>query len=141
MGTTLRIQGEALEALRKVTASRRLRKLLAQHRRTDRAQPVTYTSGDWVYFRRPVDNKGENPYRGPGQVIGALDHSVFIRFGGQVVSAHPADVLKFAADQQQDAPEKDESLGSGVRRAAEPTVGKAKNNDPLAELRKEILGE
>ena len=38
-------------------------------------------------------------------------------------------------------PVKDESLGPGVRRAAEPTVGKAKDIDPLAELRKEILGE
>eukprot|EP00662_Eupelagonemidae_sp_cell21_P008894 gene8894-2051_t len=93
MGVTLRVQAEALEALRKVTSSRRLRKLLAQHRRPDRASPVTFTQGDWVYFRRPVDNKGDNPYRGPGQVIGALDHTVYVAFGGQVVSVHPADVL------------------------------------------------
>ena len=44
-------------------------------------------------------------------------------------------------EKEMQEPEKDESLGSGVRRAAEPTVGKAKDIDPLAELRKEILGE
>eukprot|EP00662_Eupelagonemidae_sp_cell21_P012429 gene12429-32533_t len=96
MGVTLRVQAEALEALRKVTSSRRLRKLLAQHRRPDRASPVTYAPGDWVYFRRPVESKGDNPYRGPGQVVGALEHTVYLTFGGQVVSVHPADVLMFA---------------------------------------------
>ena len=38
-------------------------------------------------------------------------------------------------------PVKDETIGPGVRRAAEPTIGKSKDIDPLAELRKEILGE
>ena len=38
-------------------------------------------------------------------------------------------------------PVKDETIGPGVRRAASPTVGKPKDVDPLAELRKEILGE
>jgi hypothetical protein len=38
-------------------------------------------------------------------------------------------------------PVKDETIGPGVRRAASPTVGKLKDVDPLAELRKEILGE
>ena len=38
-------------------------------------------------------------------------------------------------------PVKDETIGPGVRRAAEPTIGKSKDVDPLAELRKEILGE
>eukprot|EP00662_Eupelagonemidae_sp_cell21_P023106 gene23106-24922_t len=96
MGVTLRVQAEALEALRKVTSSRRLRKLLTQHRRPDRASPVSYAPGDWVYFRRPVESKGDNPYRGPGQVIGALEHNVYVTFGGQVVSVHPADVLMFS---------------------------------------------
>ena len=34
-----------------------------------------------------------------------------------------------------------DSLGPGVRRAAEPMNGNIKDIDPLAELRKEILGE
>ena len=38
-------------------------------------------------------------------------------------------------------PVNDETIGPGVRRAAEPTIGKSKDVDPLAELRKEILGE
>ena len=38
-------------------------------------------------------------------------------------------------------PKKDETIGPGVRRAAEPKIGKSKDVDPLAELRKEILGE
>ena len=38
-------------------------------------------------------------------------------------------------------PVKNETIGPGVRRAAEPTIGKTKDIDPLAELRKEILGE
>ena len=38
-------------------------------------------------------------------------------------------------------PQKDETIGPGVRRAAEPKIGKSKEVDPLAELRKEILGE
>ena len=36
---------------------------------------------------------------------------------------------------------KDDTLRPGVRRAAEPTMGKVKDTDPLAELRKEILGK
>ena len=38
-------------------------------------------------------------------------------------------------------PVKDETIGPNVRRAGEPKIGKPKDADPLAELRKEILGE
>lgn len=47
-------------------------------------------------------------------------------------------------DKQGNGPEEpkmDETIGPGVRRAAEPKIGKSKDIDPLAELRKEILGE
>ena len=37
-------------------------------------------------------------------------------------------------------PKKDETIGPGVRRAAEPRIGKSKDAYPLAELRKQILG-
>ena len=41
-------------------------------------------------------------------------------------------------DDVQEQPER--PLGPGVRRAAEPTVGKPKDVDPLAELAKEVFG-
>jgi|EP01043_Picozoa_sp_COSAG02_P057125 hypothetical protein len=44
-------------------------------------------------------------------------------------------------EDKQEEPKMDETLGPGVRRAAEPKIGKSKDVDPLAELRKEILGE
>ena len=44
-------------------------------------------------------------------------------------------------EDKQEEPKMDETLGPGVRRAAEPKVGKIKDADPLAGLRKEILGE
>ena len=44
-------------------------------------------------------------------------------------------------EDEQEEPKMDETLGPGVRRAAEPKVGKIKDADPLAGLRKEILGE
>ena len=44
-------------------------------------------------------------------------------------------------DDKQEEPKMDETLGPGVRRAAESKLGNSKDIDPLAELRKEILGE
>ncbi len=44
-------------------------------------------------------------------------------------------------EEEQPEPVKDETIGPNVRRAGEPKIGKPKDADPLAELRKEILGE
>ena len=44
-------------------------------------------------------------------------------------------------DEDLPEPVKDETIGPGVRRAGEPTIGKPKDIDPLEELRKEILGK
>ena len=43
-------------------------------------------------------------------------------------------------EEEEEEEQAERPLGPGVRRAAEPTVGKKKDVDPLTELAKEVFG-
>eukprot|EP00660_Eupelagonema_oceanica_P002711 gene2711-biopygen26567 len=93
MAQTLKIQEVATQELHRLVSSRALRQLLRQKPRRYRTQPLVVEQGDYVYYRRPVDHKGQNPYRGPGQVIGRTPHVVYVEHSGHLVHVHPDDVL------------------------------------------------
>eukprot|EP00666_Eupelagonemidae_sp_cell4sb_P018043 gene18043-biopygen3701 len=82
-----------MQALQHAIHSRALRQLLKQKPRRYRVNPPVFEHGDWVYYRRPVEVKGQNPFRGPAQVIGHRDHIVLLDHGGRCVHAHPDDLL------------------------------------------------
>ena len=97
MADILSVQEKAIDALRKAVSSRSLRKLLAQRPRSDRVHLQKYEVGDWVYFRRPVAHKGDNPFRGPGQVVGTLPHCVIVTFGNHLFHVHPVGAWRLAS--------------------------------------------